>query len=366
MQTIDIIIENKQNLSTRCKQIAGMFDVPIEEKSRLEWHINTNGLNEKKWNVGLIVGPSGSGKSTIGNHLYSEYLLKDIKWDENSVIDNFPKNLSLEEICSICSSVGFNTIPAWFRNYAVLSNGEKFRIDLARRLAEEDNLIVVDEFTSVVDRQVAKIGSHSVQKIIRKQDRQFVGISCHYDIIDWLQPDWIIDASKQSIEWRSLRQRPKINVQIRRVSYDYWKIFSKYHYMSNTLNKSARCYGLFIDNNIIGFCAILHNVGRNTLLKKISRIVILPDWQGLGLSFVLAETIASAYISIGYEFRNYPAHPSYIKAHKKSKNWRDCGIKGFVRSNNIKSIATTSRYCNPFEYVGKKMDKEIAIKFIGG
>jgi ABC-type ATPase with predicted acetyltransferase domain len=74
---------------------------------------------------------------------------------------------------------------------AVLSNGERFRVDLARRLLELPDPIVVDEFTSVVDRQVAKIGAHAVQKFVRKHNRRFVAATCHYDVVEWLQPDWI-------------------------------------------------------------------------------------------------------------------------------------------------------------------------------
>ena len=40
----------------------------------------------------------------------------------------------------------------------------------------------MDEFTSVVDRQVAQIGAHAIQKYVRKHGRQFVAVSCHYDI----------------------------------------------------------------------------------------------------------------------------------------------------------------------------------------
>jgi ABC-type ATPase with predicted acetyltransferase domain len=35
----------------------------------------------------------------------------------------------------------------------------------------------VDEFTSVVDRQVAKVASHTVQKAVRRQSRQLVAVT---------------------------------------------------------------------------------------------------------------------------------------------------------------------------------------------
>jgi hypothetical protein len=111
------------------------------------------------------------------------------------VIDDFAGTLSMEQVSSACQAVGFNTIPAWLRPFYVLSNGERFRVELARRLLELSDPIVVDEFTSVVDRQVAQIGAHAVQKYVRRNKRKFVAVSCHYDIVDWLQPDWIFEPA---------------------------------------------------------------------------------------------------------------------------------------------------------------------------
>ena len=115
-------------------------------------------------------------------------------WDADSVVDDFDKSYSIDDITAICQAVGFNTIPSWMKPYAVLSTGERFRVEMARQLLEGGDLIVVDEFTSVVDRQVAQIGAHAVQKYVRKSPgKQFVAATCHYDVIDWLQPDWMLE-----------------------------------------------------------------------------------------------------------------------------------------------------------------------------
>lgn len=68
----------------------------------------------------------------------------------------------------------------------------------------------MDEFTSVIDRQVAKIASHTIQKTIRRAKRQFVGVACHYDIVDWLQPDWIIEPHNGTMVWRQLEKHPPL------------------------------------------------------------------------------------------------------------------------------------------------------------
>ena len=96
----------------------------------------------------------------------------------------------------------------------MLSNGEQFRVALARLLVEaplqDSPLTVVDEFTSVVDRQVAKIGAHAVAKFTRRRDQQLVAASCHEDVIDWLQSDWVIRPDLETFEWREVSPRPKL------------------------------------------------------------------------------------------------------------------------------------------------------------
>jgi len=84
-----------------------------------------------------------------------------------------PKNKSVEDITSAFNSVGFSSPPSWLKPYSVLSNGQKMRVDLARAILEDNQLFVFDEFTSVVDRNVAQIGSFAMQKAIRKTNKKF-------------------------------------------------------------------------------------------------------------------------------------------------------------------------------------------------
>jgi ABC-type ATPase with predicted acetyltransferase domain len=211
MPAIDIVVETPISGSVRAAQVSSMFDVPPQKTARLEWHGQLP-IEEQPWNVGLIVGPSGSGKSTILRDVFRQ--TSEFEWSAVSVIDDFDKKHSVEDIARICQAVGFNTIPAWLRPYGVLSNGEKFRVDLARRLLEHGEMIVCDEFTSVVDRQVAKIGSHAVQKFVRRSKRQFVAASCHYDLEEWLQPDWVLEPATMVFRWRSVANCAGVNVNV--------------------------------------------------------------------------------------------------------------------------------------------------------
>ena len=119
-----------------------------------------------------------------------------------------PKDMSVSDITKMFYTVGFGSVPSWLKPYDVLSNGEKMRVDLARTLLEKD-FAVFDEFTSVVDRNVAKTASIAINKAIKKQDKKIILISCHYDIIDWLQPDWIFDTNKMQNFFAQAHDRNK-------------------------------------------------------------------------------------------------------------------------------------------------------------
>lgn len=369
MPAVNFVVSSETSQTVRARQVSSMFDVPISARSELCW----NGIvpiEDKPWNVGLIVGPSGCGKTSVMRNLFGEPDVFD--WNGKSVIDDFPASISLQTITDACSAVGFNTIPAWMRPYHVLSNGEKFRVDLARRLCVLADPIVVDEFTSVVDRQVAKIGSHALQKLIRKQNRKFVAVSCHYDIIDWLQPDWVLEPATMTFQWRSVQSRPSIEVEIRRCDYNTWRIFAPFHYMSSDLHVAARCFAVYINNRPVAFSGCMNFPHPKVKdIMRSSRLVCLPDWQGLGLAMLLGDTIGSAYKAIGKRFRHYPAHPSFIRAHDRSRNWTLCKEPGTFQSHTGKTSSTSGavqqqRPCAVFEYIGPAMDKATALRFLSG
>lgn len=140
-----------------------------------------------KFNIGVIVGSSGSGKSTLLKQFGVE---GSPNWDLNkAIISHFE---TPEDGINRLSAVGFNSIPSWYKPYNVLSNGEKFRADLARKIK---NYAVIDEYTSVVDRNVAKAASVALSRYVKKNNIENVVIStCHHDILEWLEPDWVINT----------------------------------------------------------------------------------------------------------------------------------------------------------------------------
>jgi hypothetical protein len=110
-------------------------------------------------------GPSGSGKSSVAGDLFGEAVVGAYGWpSDRSVVDGFPAGMGVKEITALLSSVRFSSPPAWLRPFGCLSTSEQFRATLARALGDDRRLTVFDEFTSVVDRTVAQVGSAAVAK----------------------------------------------------------------------------------------------------------------------------------------------------------------------------------------------------------
>lgn len=156
----------------------------------------------------MIVGNSGTGKTTIAKSLFPDAYIEHFGYDKECFLDDFPREAKMQDVCKTLNSVGFSSPPSWLKPYAVLSNGEKMRCDLARAILSEKELFVFDEFTSVVDRNVAKIGSLAMQKAIRQSDnkKQFIAVTCHFDVIEWLQPDWIFNTNDMTFSLSSKKK----------------------------------------------------------------------------------------------------------------------------------------------------------------
>ena len=148
-------------------------------------------IEDRMWSLGAVVGPSGSGKSTIGRAIWGpRAVYRPTRWPKDApIVEAIAPELPFDAVTAALAAVGLGTVPAWLRPYRLLSTGERFRADLARIVCEVPPRIVIDEFSSVVDRQIARIGAMAFAKAWRCRARkadavQAVLLSCHYDILD--------------------------------------------------------------------------------------------------------------------------------------------------------------------------------------
>jgi len=355
-------VESEYHPSFRTDKVAGMFDVPVTDKLVKEWDVDLP-IEDMDWSIGLIVGPSGAGKTTLAKRMFGEDAYHEgFEWSrDKSLLNDFGKDLSVREITDALSHVGFSSPPAWMQPFHTLSNGQKFRAEMARLVleAKDDAPVVVDEFTSVVDRTVAKISSAAVQKYVRKNGKQLVAVSCHYDIAEWLEPDWIYQVDTGEFKRGRLR-RPDINLRIQRVHHSAWRIFRGHHYLSADINKSAHCYVATIDDQPVAFAAALkfpHPKVKN--MWKGHRTVVLPDYQGVGIGNILSEKIAQHYVDQGNRYTSVTSHPAMIHYRMKSSLWKLTRAPGQVPAAGKNSKVTgqsVGRMTAAFEFVGRQDD----------
>jgi GNAT superfamily N-acetyltransferase len=306
----------------RVLQVEGMFDVPPADRQERSWEVDLD-LDEE-WKVGLLVGPSGSGKTRVARALWPEALVTGYDWSPTAaLVDEFP-DAGIEQITGALAGVGLGSIPAWLRPYASLSTGEQFRATLARALLEQTELVVVDEFTSTVDRQVAKVASAAVAKHVRRGSGKLVCVTCHYDVVDWLQPDWIYQPHLNEFARRRLRRRPQLEMEIAPLDPACWAVFRHHHYLTGVLHPHAyrNCAGAFIDGECVAFVSwmrFMHPHVKNTM--KGHRLVVLPDWQGLGIAGRLIDWLGEHLWTQGLRFHVTVAHPALIAYCRRSPRW---------------------------------------------
>lgn len=273
------------------------------ETSFLPWQLPNLPVD---YGIGVIVGTSGSGKSTLLHEIGTP--AGPPAWDrDRSIAAHFADATDATERMM---AVGLSSVPLWCRPYHVLSNGERFRADLARVIGTG---VLVDEFSSVVDRHVAKAASFGLARYVRQNDvRRFVLATCHRDVLPWLDPDWYVDtdAGLYVDNPRECLQPLPMVVEVRRASRAAWAHFDQHHYLTPSLHPFARCYVATWDDVIVGFGAsIPFPHGAIKKAWRGTRTVILPEFQGLGIGVRLSDRIAALHTAEGLRYFSRTQHP---------------------------------------------------------
>ena len=282
------------------------------------------------WNIGVVVGPSGSGKTSIGRQIFGENKIYDYTqgWSpDKPIIDDIAPNGDFNEVTAALANVGLGSVPSWLRPFRVLSNGEQFRAGLAKIVCEKPDEIVIDEFTSVIDRQIARIGSQAFQKAWRRGNPKgkVVLLTPHYDILDWIQPDWVIDTKTKTFVRGVLRQRPKINLDIWQVDRSYWKFYKPHYYLDLPEPVAAMHFIGTVDGELA--CHIVVTPRFEVHGYRATRLVTMPEWQGAGVGSKFLNFIAQYHLDGngrgGHKYVTYfhTSHPQLCAYLRHSQKW---------------------------------------------
>jgi ABC-type ATPase involved in cell division/GNAT superfamily N-acetyltransferase len=325
----DFTVETKLEDSYRIARTHSLFNVTEEQAA--SHHIKVSlPLEERPWRIGAIIGPSGTGKTTLGRRILGEGAFHEgYSWPtDRPIVDVIGPDVQYDEVTGALAAVGLGTVPSWLRPYNVLSMGEKFRAELARLLVEHQGDVVIDEFTSVVDRQIAQVGANAFSKAWRRKEAsdRAVLLSCHYDIVDWLQPDWLLDTREWRFDWRSVQRRPDIPLTVYETNWSAWAHFEPHHYLKLPHMVAATCY---VAEGPHGEPVAHLGVGTLAGMKtaRFCRLVVMPEWQGAGVGMKFLEYVAGLWLRgenrYGIKMTGiiHTSHPGLVAALRRSPKW---------------------------------------------
>ncbi len=364
--------------SFRVRQVCGFFDLSLPATATQRFSVTLPAVDEP-WKIGLITGPSGSGKTGVARAAFPGAASLPAWPPDRAIVDCLHGDI--RQVTRVLTAVGFASAPAWLRPYRSLSGGEQFRADLARQLlspADAAAPAVMDEFASTVDRTAARIGAAAVAAAIRNGavQRRFVAVTCHHDVAQWLCPDWCLDMATGSLQrfypfpansapapgpdpsnspesgklaigpssaadpdlqrhqprrTRGLLCRPEIRIAVYRCSPGHWAMFKRHHYLSASLPAAVRCYlgclsspdliaGSDLSAVPVAFAAIAPVAGFGGYWR-FSRVVVLPDYQGIGIGAAFRDTVAGMEAPGCRRLSLVTSHPGMIRSLHVSRNW---------------------------------------------
>lgn len=324
-----IEIHNRVNdfNSYRAARVKSLFNA----ESGCNFDLTIEGVDlSGDWNIGVVVGPSGSGKTSIGKQIFEGDKIINLSegWNaEKPIIDDICPDGDFNTVTGLLASVGLGDVPAWLRPFHVLSNGEQFRAGLARVICDKPDEVVIDEFTSVVDRQIAKIGAQAFQKAWRRENKsgKVVLLTPHYDVVNWIQPDWVIDTKTKTFERGNPRQRPPIELEIWKVNGSYWKYYKPHYYLDLPMPIAAEYFIGTVSGELachLAVCPWFHLKG-----YRATRLVTMPEWQGAGVGTRFLNAIAEYHLQgNGRKNKKLPtffhtSHPQLCEALRRSDKW---------------------------------------------
>jgi GNAT superfamily N-acetyltransferase len=303
-------------------------------------------IEDEPWSIGLIVGPSGTGKTSIGREIFGGGKLHDLYagWPADApIVDGIAPGGDFNAVTGALAAVGLGDVPSWLRPFHVLSNGQQFRAGLARLVCGEETGIVVDEFTSVIDRQIAQIGAQAFSKSWKRTGRQVVLLSCHYDIIEWLEPDWVFDTAGARFSRDCLR-RPRFELEIRKVDASYWPHFKPHYYLDLPMPPAAEYFIGTVGGELVCHVAVAPMFTAKAY--RATRLVVMPEWQGAGVGTKFLEAICEYHKEgLGRCGKRFPtlfhtSHPQLIAYLSRSAKWvlKSQQLHGDVKAKSAASV----------------------------
>ena len=317
--TINISYETAPaTLTERTKEVAEAFGLGIDQTRQFTLYDNIN-IRIRPTDIVLITGDSGSGKSA---------LLKALKQDLGAEAQD-TKNFTIDPNQPIIETVGANTTDAiealsqvglndaflFLRPYAQLSDGQKHRYQTALLAQSQKTFWIIDEFTSTLDRDTAKILAFNLQKQARKRGSAVIAATTHRDLLADFAPN--VHIHKRYGKEVTVQYHPRAKAATCSLTHQMtieggtkadYKALSQFHYRTARLPSPRKIFRLKRKGELCGVIVYSYpppvTFGRSRMWKGnihqlqqeicvISRVVIHPKYRSIGLGAkIISETLS--------------------------------------------------------------------------
>jgi energy-coupling factor transporter ATP-binding protein EcfA2 len=349
--------------SMRARQLSAMFDVPEHDESEREWHGDVP-LDERDWNVGLIVGPSGAGKSTVARHLFGLESSRAGTASASSTTSR--RRLDGRDRRELPSGrLQHDPGMAAPVRRALDRRALPRRAGATHDRVAPDRPLLVDEFTSrrrstgredrrarraeVGPAQRAPVRRSLVPLRHRRLAASRLGARTrHHDASDGS----LFDPTAARLHDRARFLRSVAALRSVPLS-------------DGELHRSARCFVLFVDDEPAAFAGVLHRP--HATLDERQGLVASRDAPRLArtrAAFVLSDALGAAYKRSGLRFHTYPAHPALIHGYDRSPMYAMTQAPGGAIGTRTGATSSTPKWRfgrRPnavFEYVGPAAERD--------
>ncbi|MEW2741577.1 ABC transporter [Providencia rettgeri] len=194
---INVSFDTRVTKTTRTLEVAESFGLGMDDK---QFTLYDNlAVKIDQGEIVYIKGQSGSGKSVILRELQRLMLerelsvtsIDDITFDnDKNVIDQVGKTTA--EALSLLSMAGLNDAYLFIRKPSEMSDGQRYRLKIAKLIESGAKVWAADEFGAVLDRVTAKAVASNFQRAARQVGATVMVATTHEDLIDALRPSVII------------------------------------------------------------------------------------------------------------------------------------------------------------------------------
>lgn len=315
-----------QNITQRVAEVAEAFGVGVDES--IEHVVLDNYEFNEEFDVCYITGASGSGKSSLLRELKQHYNVEDVDFDmdsDSAIVDLVGD--TLDEALNLLSVVGLSEARIFVKRPRDLSDGQKYRYQLACMLYKKQSVLCIDEFTSLLDRTTAEVVAYNMQKCCRRNGVKLIVATAHNDLEEFLNPSTVINFGNDEDEVETKYREVDCDynpfekyLEISEATKDDFKKLIKYHYKNvKSVPGTKAMYKLTYKERLVGIavygCTNRMLSGRNEYFNKFymtakgyprmdivnkdfilgTRFVIAPQFRGCGLGSYLVENTVNRF-----------------------------------------------------------------------